>query len=63
MYFLSKELFFPPVSQANPDGILAIGGDLSPKRLLLAYKSGIFPCLNKGNPFIGGRPIPEWSCF
>ncbi len=37
MYHLSKNLFFPPVSEANADGILAIGGDLSPERLQLAY--------------------------
>jgi leucyl/phenylalanyl-tRNA--protein transferase len=43
MYFLSKELFFPDVSQADPQGILAIGGDLSPERMELAYKSGVFP--------------------
>ena len=50
MYFLSKELFFPPVSKADSDGILAIGGDLSSERLLLAYKSGIFPWFEEGEP-------------
>ncbi|NIA01067.1 leucyl/phenylalanyl-tRNA--protein transferase, partial [Massilia sp. CCM 8734] len=40
MYYLSKELFFPPVSETDEEGILAIGGDLSPERLQLAYKSG-----------------------
>lgn len=56
MYFLSKELFFPPVSEANSDGILAIGGDLSPERLLLAYKSGIFPWFEDDEPIIWWSP-------
>ena len=43
MYFLTKELYFPPIEMASPEGIVAVGGDLSPERLLLAYKSGIFP--------------------
>ena len=40
---LDKELVFPPVHLAEPDGLLAMGGDLSPERLLLAYRNGIFP--------------------
>lgn len=40
---LDKELRFPPVEMADPDGLLAIGGDLSRERLLCAYRSGIFP--------------------
>ncbi len=40
---LSEDLVFPPVSWARPDGLLAVGGDLSIERLLLAYKQGIFP--------------------
>jgi leucyl/phenylalanyl-tRNA--protein transferase len=63
MYFLSKELFFPPVSQANPDGILAIGGDLSAKRLLLAYKSGIFPWFEQGEPIFWWSPNPRMVLF
>src|SRR5262245_10629169 len=43
IYALSEELFFPPVQEAESDGLLAIGGDLSPERLLLAYRLGIFP--------------------
>jgi leucyl/phenylalanyl-tRNA--protein transferase len=43
LYVLEKELFFPPVELAEPDGLLAIGGDLSIERLLLAYRQGIFP--------------------
>ncbi len=63
MYFLSKELFFPPVSVANPDGILAIGGDLSPERLLLAYKSGIFPWFEEGEPVFWWSPNPRMVLF
>jgi leucyl/phenylalanyl-tRNA---protein transferase len=63
MYFLSKELFFPPVSEANPDGILAIGGDLSSERLLLAYKSGIFPWFEEGEPIFWWSPNPRMVLF
>jgi leucyl/phenylalanyl-tRNA--protein transferase len=63
MYFLSKELFFPPVSEANPDGILAIGGDLSTERLLLAYKSGIFPWFEEGQSIYWWSPNPRMVLF
>jgi leucyl/phenylalanyl-tRNA--protein transferase len=43
LFVLDKELIFPPVHLAEPDGLLAVGGDLSVDRLLLAYQSGIFP--------------------
>lgn len=43
IFALDKELIFPPVHLAEPDGLLAMGGDLSPERLLLAYQNGIFP--------------------
>jgi leucyl/phenylalanyl-tRNA--protein transferase len=56
MYFLTKELFFPPVEEANYEGILALGGDLSPERLLLAYKNGIFPWFNPGEPILWWAP-------
>ena len=63
MYFLSKELFFPPVSEANSDGILAVGGDLSPERLLLAYKSGIFPWFEGEEPILWWAPNPRMVLF
>jgi len=63
MYFLSKELFFPPVSEADPDGILAFGGDLSTERLLLAYKSGIFPWFEDDEPIIWWSPNPRMVLF
>lgn len=63
MYYLTKDLFFPPIEEANEDGILAIGGDLSPERLVLAYKSGIFPWFNEGEPIIWWSPNPRMVLF
>ena len=52
---------FPPVSSAlrDPDGLLAIGGDLSPDRLLDAYARGIFPWYSKGQPILWWSPNPR----
>ncbi|WP_304200413.1 leucyl/phenylalanyl-tRNA--protein transferase [Flavobacterium alvei] len=63
MYLLTQELFFPPVFEANLDGILAIGGDLSPERLLLAYQSGIFPWFEDDEPIIWWSPNPRMVLF
>lgn len=63
MYVLTQELFFPPVSHANLDGILAIGGDLSPERLQLAYQSGIFPWFEDDEPIIWWSPNPRMVLF
>jgi leucyl/phenylalanyl-tRNA--protein transferase len=63
MLLLSKELVFPPVHLANEDGLLAIGGDLSDERLMLAYKSGIFPWYNQGGPIIWYSPNPRMVLF
>ncbi|GIZ07312.1 leucyl/phenylalanyl-tRNA--protein transferase [Flavobacterium sp. UMI-01] len=63
MVHLSQELFFPPVSQANYDGIVAIGGDLSAERLQLAYRSGIFPWFEDGDPIIWWSPNPRMVLF
>ena len=63
MYFLTQELFFPAVFEANRDGILAIGGDLSPERLQLAYKSGIFPWFEDDEPIIWWSPNPRMVLF
>jgi len=63
MYYLTQDLFFPPVSHANRDGIIAIGGDLSPERLQLAYKNGIFPWFNEGEPIIWWSPNPRMVLF
>ena len=63
MYYLTAASFFPPVSQANCDGILAIGGDLSSERLQLAYKSGIFPWFEQGEPIMWWSPNPRMVLF
>ena len=63
MYLLSKEFVFPPVNLANKDGLLAVGGDLSTERLLLAYKSGIFPWYNQGEPIVWYSPNPRMVLF
>ncbi|TDD78522.1 leucyl/phenylalanyl-tRNA--protein transferase [Flavobacterium caseinilyticum] len=63
MYYLSPDLFFPPVSEASWDGILAIGGDLSSERLQLAYKSGIFPWFEDGEPIMWWSPNPRMVLF
>lgn len=53
IYMLADDVYdFPPVSQANEDGIVAIGGDLSPERLIIAYSSGIFPWYSEGEPIL-----------
>jgi len=59
MFLLSKDLVFPPVNLADKNGLLAIGGDLSAERLLLAYKSGIFPWYNPEEPIIWYSPDPR----
>ena len=58
MYFLTKELFFPPVEEANYEGVLAVGGDLSVERLMLAYTNGIFPWFDADDPILWWAP-PE----
>lgn len=63
MYHLSEVLFFPPVSEANYEGVLAIGGDLSTERLKLAYRSGIFPWFNEGEPIVWWSPNPRMVLF
>jgi leucyl/phenylalanyl-tRNA---protein transferase len=63
MYFLTEKIFFPPVSAANSEGILAFGGDLSPERLMLAYKSGIFPWFEDGEIIIWWSPNPRMVLF
>nr|WP_321232503.1 leucyl/phenylalanyl-tRNA--protein transferase [uncultured Psychroserpens sp.] len=63
MHFLNKNLEFPLVSLASKEGILAIGGDLSPERLLLAYKSGIFPWFDDDEPIVWWSPDPRFVLF
>lgn len=56
-------LFFPDPSLANSDGVLAVGGDLSPERLLLAYRMGIFPWFNPGDQILWWSPDPRFVLF
>jgi len=63
VHFLTKSLWFPPVTDASEDGLLAVGGDLSPERLLLAYQSGIFPWYSEGQPILWWSPDPRMVLF
>lgn len=62
IFALDNKLVFPPVHLSEPDGLLAIGGDLSPERLLLAYKSGIFPWY-EGEYILWWSPDPRCVLF
>ncbi len=54
---------FPPVEQATPEGLLAVGGDLRPERLLEAYRHGIFPWYNENDPILWWSPDPRAVLF
>ena len=58
VYRLDRRLVFPPVEEAE-DGLLAVGGDLGPDRLVLAYSSGIFPWYSRGQPILWHSPDPR----
>ena len=62
LWVLDTELSFPPVETAEPDGLLAMGGDLSPERLLLAYRNGIFPWY-EGEHILWWCPDPRFVLF
>jgi len=59
VYRLSDKLAFPPVHLATREGLLAVGGDLSVERLLLAYKNGIFPWYSDDDPILWWSPDPR----
>jgi len=63
MYQISDALYFPPVSETTSEGILAVGGDLTSERLILAYKSGIFPWFNPGEPLLWWAPKSRMVLF
>ena len=63
VFQLSKKLLFPPPHLAESNGLLAIGGDLSPERLLLAYRLGIFPWFAEGDPLLWWSPDPRLVIF
>jgi leucyl/phenylalanyl-tRNA--protein transferase len=56
---LGRELVFPSPHDAEPGGLLAVGGDLEPERLLLAYSLGIFPWYEEGLPILWHSPDPR----
>jgi leucyl/phenylalanyl-tRNA---protein transferase len=62
IFLLDKQLVFPPPHLAEPDGLLAVGGDLSTERLLVAYRSGIFPWY-EGEHILWWCPDPRFVLF
>ena len=66
MFVLStngQDLRFPPIDQASPEGLLAVGGDLRPERLLEAYRHGIFPWYSGDQPILWWSPDPRTVLF
>jgi leucyl/phenylalanyl-tRNA--protein transferase len=59
LYLLTDDLVFPPPELAQKDGLLAVGGDLSVERLLLAYQMGIFPWYSEDVPLLWWSPDPR----
>ena len=63
VYLLDDSVSFPHPSFAREDGLLAIGGDLSPERLALAYSYGIFPWYEQGGDILWWAPSPRYVVF
>ncbi len=63
VFQLPEAPVFPHPELAEPDGLLAVGGDLSPQRLLNAYAAGIFPWYSKGQPLLWWSPDPRLVLF
>ena len=59
VFLLSDAMEFPPPHLAARDGLLAVGGDLSVKRLIFAYRMGIFPWFSEGDPILWWSPDPR----
>src|SRR3990167_9941656 len=59
----TTDLRFPPVELASPEGLLAVGGDLCAERLIEAYRHGIFPWYNPGQPILWWSPDPRTVLF
>ena len=62
-YWLGKHIEFPPHEVASEEGIIALGGDLSTERLIYAYKNGIFPWFNEGEPIVWYSPAERMVLF
>lgn len=63
VYLLTEAYTFPSPCLAEKDGLLAIGGDLSVERLIIAYKMGIFPWYSKDSPILWWSPDPRYVIF
>lgn len=63
MFWLTEKVEFPPVEWATPEGILALGGDLSTDRLIHAYQNGIFPWFSEGDPIVWYCPSERMVLF
>lgn len=63
IYQLPDEIAFPSPEKAEPDGLLAVGGDLSAQRLIAAYSLGIFPWYSDGEPILWWSPDPRMVLF
>lgn len=63
VFQLDENIIFPKPELGRKDGLLAIGGDLSPQRLSLAYTNGIFPWYSEGNPILWWSPDPRMVLF
>ncbi len=63
VFLLDDSLIFPPAEYSDENGIVAIGGDLSPERLLNAYRQGIFPWYTEEEPILWWSPDPRFVLF
>ncbi len=63
VFSLNEDILFPPVELADESGILAVGGDLSEKRLIKAYSQGIFPWYSPGEPILWWSPDPRFVLY
>jgi len=63
VFQLTNDIIFPAPNFAEPDGLLAIGGDLSAPRLITAYRQGIFPWFSEGDPILWWSPAPRLVLF
>lgn len=63
IFRLNEQLLFPDLRLAEPDGLLAVGGDLSPQRLMLAYRNGIFPWYSEETPILWYAPHQRFVLF
>jgi len=63
IFRLDERLLFPDPALAEDDGLLAVGGDLSPQRLLLAYQNGIFPWYSDDTPILWYSPHERFVLY